>query len=122
MQKLLPVVLLLLAGCAASARQSSIGYPSALAALEDLKSKPGVELREEMGWTVATDRAAYTVWSFTPVGHPAHPAAVKRIVTEKDGAVWMDTKVLCQATRAACDQLVEDFKQLNERTRQSMQR
>ena len=102
--------------------QSGVGYPSAEAALADLKTKPGVEVREEIGWTVATDRASYTVWSFAPAWHPAHPAVVKRTAVERDGAVYVETKVLCQASKQACDALVEDFKQLNERARQSMQR
>lgn len=70
---------------------------------------------------MATDENGnHVLWSFTPEGHAAHPAAVKRTVLEKDGAVFIDMKVLCFGTQAACDKLVEEFKQLNERIKESM--
>lgn len=101
-------------------RESSIGYPSVAAALESLRVRSDVKIREEHGWTVVTDPTANTIWSFTPVGHPAHPAAVKRILIERDGAILMEMKALCQAPKAPCDKLIEDFKVLNEKARRGI--
>jgi hypothetical protein len=125
MRKYLLLLAALLLACASEPLprpQPSIGYPSVEAALADLKSKPGVEVAEQNGWTIVADPAEKTVWSFAPSGHVAYPAAVKRATVEKDGKVWIEMKVLCQAEKAPCDALVEEFKQLNEQIRQSMQR
>ena len=102
---------------------SAIGYPTVAAALAALRTKPGVTIRVEDGWTIAEERAdrSSAVWSFTPQGHPAHPAAVKRTTYEEDGQVWIDMQVLCQAAKAPCDTLVREFQELNDRIRTSLQ-
>jgi len=100
---------------------SSIGYSSVAEALSALKGKAGAQVREQDGWTIVADRESDTVqalWSFTPPGHPAHPAVVKRIVAERDGRVFLDMKVLCQAAKEPCDQLVREFQALNDRLQQ----
>jgi hypothetical protein len=98
------------------APNSTIGYASAAEALAALRVKPGVEISTQKGWTVATDSPARTIWSFTPAAHPAHPAAVKRSVVQQGDQVSLEMKVLCQAGKAACDDLVRDFTALNEAT------
>ena len=90
----------------------TVGYNTVDTALADLRVKPG--------WTIATDREAKTIWSFTPRGHPAFPAVVKRTVTEHDGSVFIRMGILCQSDKLACDQLVVEFNQMNERMRASM--
>ncbi len=104
---------------AAQQPSSGIGYPSVAAALEALKARTGVQIRVEQGWTIVNDKAAGEFWSFTPPGHPAHPAAVKRTVVEKDGNVSMNMNVLCQASKSACDKLVAEFQELNEKVAQA---
>ena len=100
---------------------SSIGYPSVAAALADLHSNPDVKFSVQNGWTIAEDRSHFTLWSFPPEGDPAYPSAVKRTaVQQPDGIVTMDMRILCHSTQAACDKLVEDFKALNERMRESL--
>jgi hypothetical protein len=37
-------------------------------------------------------------------------------------AIYVDMHVLCQAEKAPCDRLVEEFKQLNDGMRRDMQR
>jgi hypothetical protein len=103
------------------AYSSTIGYPTVEAALTDLHSHADVEFREEHGWTTASDKSHNTVWSFPPVGNPAYPSAVKRMVVQDGKGVSMKMDVLCQASQNACDKLVEDFNALNERVKQSMQ-
>jgi hypothetical protein len=102
---------------------SSIGYASVQEALAALKIKPGVQVREENGWTIVADRESdsmQALWSFTGPDHPAHPAVVKRIVAQRDGKVSLEMKVLCQARKEPCDQLVREFQALNERVRQQL--
>lgn|ERR1700733_1168463 len=101
---------------------SGIGYPSVAAALADLHSKPEVIFREEDGWIIAEDRSHYTLWSFATVGDPAYPSAVKRTaVQESGGSVTMNMNILCEAKQDACDRLVANFNELNERARDSLQ-
>ena len=98
---------------------SSIGYPSVAAALADLHSKPEVVFSMQNGWTIAEDRSHSSFWSFPPEGDPAYPSAVKRIVVQTGAGIYLEMKVLCESTQAACDKLVADFNALNERMRNS---
>jgi len=106
------------------APRSSFGYPTVEAALTALRAKPGVDIREREGWIIITDKESGNpaLWSFTPPGHPAHPSAVKRIVTEKDGAVYIEMKVLCQAQKNPCDALVREFQALNDRIKEEQEK
>ncbi len=100
---------------------TSIEYESPQAALEALKNKPGVEIRQNQGWTIVNDQSNRTLWTFTPETHPAHPSAVKRSVLFRDGALYLDLNVLCFSTKDACDNLVREFQALNDRVRSEMQ-
>lgn len=92
---------------------SSIGYPTVAAALEALRARPGVVFTTENGWTIATHEAAYTTWSFAPPGYPANPAVVRRQVVRRGTTIGIEVNVLCEATKAACDDLVRTFAQMN---------
>lgn len=111
---------------AAEAQQSDsgrgIGYPSVAAALEALKARSDVRISVQGGWTIVSDPANKALWSFTPSGHPAHPAAVKRSTVQKDGAVFIDMRALCQAEKHACDKLIAEFRELNDKIRADMER
>ena len=103
---------------------STIGYANVREALEGLRKKPGTQFREQEGWTIVEDRniekKTSTLWSFTPEGHPAHPAVAKRTVYERDGKVWIDLNVHCEAKKEACDQLVREFQALNDRIKEQL--
>jgi len=116
----LTLVALLSAGVRAD--DSSIGYPTVDAALDALRKDPHAQFSTRDGWTIVAteENGNHVLWSFTPKGHSAYPAAVKRTVLEKDGAVLINMQVLCFGTQAGCDKLVADFKELNERIKQSM--
>lgn len=103
--------------------KSAIGYTSVQEALESLKSKPGtsVTVTNPDSWVIIVEPQPYTHWSFTPAGHYAYPAVVRREIKQRDGAIAVEMSALCQAEKTACDKLLEEFKQLNERMRQSMQ-
>jgi hypothetical protein len=92
---------------------STIGYPTPAAALDDLKRHPGVVIKSQNGWTVADDEAAHTIWSFTPSDHPAYPAVVKRQLVQQGGGIAVKMDVLCNGSKAACDDLVRSFQALN---------
>jgi hypothetical protein len=94
---------------------SSIGYPSVEAALAALHARHDVSFSIENGWTIATDTATRTIWSFAPNGSPAYPTAVKRQVVEREGVVSINMDVLCGASKTACDDVVRTFRAINER-------
>lgn len=100
--------------------RQGVGYPTVAAALEALKAKGDVNISVQGGWTIVDDKPANTIWSFTPSNHPAHPAVVKRALFSRDGRVGIEMTALCQAGKAACDTLMEEFKELNVRMGEAM--
>jgi len=92
---------------------SQIGYPTVAAALAALHAKAGVTFKNDGGWTIAEDAESQTVWSFPPPGNAAYPAAVKRQAVQRADGTYIDMAVQCEATKAACDDLVRSFQQLN---------
>jgi hypothetical protein len=105
------------------AGHSTIGYRNVAEALEALRKKPGVTITESNGWIVVDEsesgQSERALWSFSPSTYPAYPAVAKRTVHEKDGKVWIELAVECEATKEACDQMVREFQDLNERAMQS---
>jgi hypothetical protein len=93
--------------------QSTVGHETVAEALKALRSQRGVVFTTENGWLIATDEAAYTIWSFAPQGYPAYPAAVKRQVVPHGNASIIQMNVLCEATKEACDDLVRTFAEMN---------
>ncbi len=91
-------------------------YASVSAALEALRSEPNAQFREQRGWTVVASREddAAVEWFFTPAGHAAHPAVVKRTATERDGIGMIDLVAMCHVEQSACDRLLDDFRQQHE--------
>ena len=72
-------------------------------ALKDLHAKAAVTFRNQNGWIVAEDSAAFTVWLITPPGHPAYPSIVRRMIINKSTGAYMDTAVQCLASKETCD-------------------
>jgi hypothetical protein len=93
--------------------ETNIEYKSVADALQALRARPGVLLTTENGWLIATDEAAYTIWSFAPSSYPAYPAVVKRQVIAKGSGSSMVMSVHCEASKSACDDLVRTFSRLN---------
>jgi|GEM_PF-860482 len=126
--KLRYVVILLLittpfcGSVASDAENSTIGYKSVAAALEALNQDSDSRVSLQEGWTIIQSRENDTtaLWSFTPSSHPAHPAAVKRLTVEENGAVYIRMTALCEASKIECDKLIEQFKALNDRVRENM--
>ena len=97
-------------------------YPSVAAALAALRSRADLVVHQEKGWTGFEDRATLTIWTFTPPGHPAHPAVVKRTVVQEGTTVSLKVTGRCEATKAACDKLMAEFEALNEGIREHVRR
>lgn len=100
------------------AQSASIGYSSVAEALADLKSRNDVIVEVSQGWTTITEANGLTIWSFTPSDHPAYPAVAKRVIFRDQEGWKIKMDILCEADKAACDQLVRDFEALNEQMRQ----
>ena len=110
---------------AAQENSTGVGFKSVQEALDTLKATAGVEITTTQpdGWTVANDSKNNTQWSFTPLGHYAHPAVVKRAIKQSPiGQIYIEMSGLCQAEKEPCDKLMSEFEQLNERMRQNIQR
>jgi hypothetical protein len=107
---------------ATSSGQGSIGYPSVAAALGALRAKSNVRISVQGGWTIVDDHDDLSLWSFTPANHPAYPAAVKRKIIQKDGAIYIEMSALCEASKVECDKLIAEFKALNEKVRERVRK
>jgi hypothetical protein len=90
-----------------------IEYPSVAAALLGLHARRDVVFTMENGWTIATDEVRYTIWSFAPSDYPAYPAVVKRQVIPQGTGSSIEMSVQCEASKAACDDLVRIFSKMN---------
>jgi hypothetical protein len=92
---------------------ADVGYKTvadALAALYKLKSASFSTVR---GWTIVTDEPHFTVWSFAPRSDPSYPSVVKRFVTSSGSGSIVTTRILCESDKAACDNLVREFHNMN---------
>ena len=116
--KIIPLAFLSIsiAFSAFASESSSIGYKTVELALQTLKSKEGANLSIQGGWTIIKDKedSNLVLWSFTPDSHPAHPAAIKRKIVEKNQKIYIQMSALCQAKREDCDKLMQEFEQLNQ--------
>lgn len=90
---------------------ADIGYKTVAQALASLKAMKDVSFSVVRGWTIVTDEAHLTVWSFSPRTDPSYPAVVKRMVTSTGGGSKVTLKVLCEADKTSCDNLVREFSQ-----------
>jgi hypothetical protein len=102
--------------CSADESSVDIRYASVAATLEGLRADPEAQFSEQRGWTVVAsrERDAPVQWFFTPQGHAAHPAVVKRTAAEHDGVGTIELVALCHAEQFACDRLLDDFRQRHE--------
>lgn len=101
---------------------SAIEFATVQDAYDALSADPTATQSDYDGWTIFNQKAdgRYIIWSFTPPDHPVHPTAVRREVVKKDGEVYIDMDVLCHSSRFDCDQLIEQFKQINQNLRRRL--
>ena len=127
MRTLIFTILALVEATAAFAQDaaSGVGYKTVSAALESLRSMSGIDITTTKpdGWTIASDSKNNVQWSFTPPQHYAYPTVVKRALKLRpDGNIYIEMTALCEADKASCDKLIEEFKALNERIGQNVRR
>lgn len=99
-----------------SPEATQFGYPSPEAALAALRERPGVSIYQQGGWTIADDKLNFSLWSFTPPNHPAHPTAIKRVIVKTpNGDISVTMIARCGAEKSACDKLIAEFRAQNDR-------
>jgi len=100
----------------------AVGYPDVATARKALLARTDAQSHlEPNGWLVVYLPAEYTIWTFTPETDPAYPAVVRRIITRgADKNTYINMSVLCEASKAACDNLVRQFGELNEKIKASL--
>ena len=104
-------------------RVGELGFTSVATALKDLEARDGngTIVTHADGWTIINEPLASAQWSFTPNGHYAHPAVVRRTVKRgADGSVSVETASLCEAPEAECSKLLAEFATMNDRIIQSI--
>ncbi len=114
---LIGLLLLLLAnGVMALETLPAIGHETVEEAYEALKIDQNAKASEYEGWYLFTTShdGVYSIWSFTPPEHPAHPSVIKRDIVKKDKKLYINMNALCEAVELNCDLLIESFKQINE--------
>lgn len=108
---------------APSTKVGELGFASVAAALKDLEARDGngTIVTHADGWTVINEPQVSAQWSFTPSGHYAHPAVVRRTIKRTpNGAASVETASLCEAPEAACTRLLAEFAAMNDRITQSL--
>lgn len=125
MRRVISMACLLLACGLARAQQeapsSGIGYADVGTALADLRANQEAEEGDVDGWTwfiLEEVPGQLVIWAFAPYAHPAYPAAVKRTLADRDGALVMETRTLCHATLDACDAMLVDTQARTEEMKQ----
>jgi hypothetical protein len=92
-----------------------VGYKTVAQALASLRQMKDVSFSTVRGWTIVTDEAHLTVWSFAPKTDPSYPAVVKRMVTSTGGGSKVTMNVLCEADKASCANLAREFNNTSSR-------
>ena len=97
-----------------------IGYATVAEALADLKKRTDLTVAQQRGWTVISDEKNHVVWSFPSRSDPAYPSAVRRSIKNENGAAYVNSDILCESTKAACDNLVRQFNELDAQMREAL--
>ncbi len=98
-------------------------YATVKEALAQLEARDGngTIVTHADGWVTVAEPLASAQWSFTPPGHEAHPAVVRRTILRGPGReVRVDTQSICEAPPAACARLLSEFEALNDRIVQAV--
>jgi hypothetical protein len=101
---------------------SDFGYATVARALESMRAKDGVKTSVQAGWTVIEDPSTLSLWSFTSPGHSAHPAAAHRWIVREGDNLLVQSNLLCEGPKPACDAMAVEFGRLDEAVRESLKR
>ena len=117
-------LLLVLASDAAAAKNLCDRAEEAPQALFErlTKSEQLPESFRDNNYVAVNDRATGTVWTFTVAGHPAHPSVVCRRPVPEGSGLTLEMNIQCNAPEAACQKLLRDFQDLNQRMIEAMKK
>lgn len=111
------------AASAPAAAPIPMPYQTVAEALAGLKARDGngtIVTDGGDGWVIINEPMASAQWTFTPAGHAAYPAVVRRVIRRgANRAVSVDVATVCEAPAAACAELVKTFEGMNERITQA---
>ena len=93
-----------------------IDYSSVSETFEKLKKYPSSKISQQDGWSIVSliEKGNHVFWFFAPKENAAHPAVVKKTITVKDGSSETVILTLCEAPKKKCDDLIKQFKNINE--------
>jgi hypothetical protein len=86
------------------------------------KAEKLAETFRDKSYVAISDRATGTVWTFTIAGHPAHPSVVCRRPVPVGDRLELEMNVSCNAPEAACQKLLREFQDLNQRMIEAMKK
>ena len=111
-----------LAGAQQANDSSPIGYASVEEAFTALKADATATMSNHEGWTIFNQKneGIYTLWSFTPDDHPTHPTVIRREIVKRGDEISIKMDALCHSSKLDCDQLIDEFKRINERIKQNL--
>ncbi|MFT5115672.1 MAG: hypothetical protein ACI8P9_005025 [Parasphingorhabdus sp.] len=96
-----------------------IGYATIDDAFDALSADENATKTEYEGWIIFNQKSAgkYILWSFTSEEHGAYPSVVRRDIISKDGKLYIGMNALCYADVFDCNELIDQFKTINENIR-----
>ncbi|MFV9616287.1 MAG: hypothetical protein ACNYZG_10045 [Gammaproteobacteria bacterium] len=114
--KIIIVSLILHSTNVLAGNKNVIEYSSVSEALEKLKKHPSSNVSQQGGWSIVSlkENGNQVIWFFAPKEHAVHPAVVKKTITVKDSGTETVILTLCEAPKQKCDDLIKQFKNLNE--------
>ena len=103
-------------------RSSPVGYATVEEAYIALEADPNAAMTEYEGWTIFNQKneGVYTIWSFTPEDHATHPTVIRRDIVKRGDEVSVEMNALCHSSKFDCDQLIQEFKKINQRIRDNL--
>jgi len=73
------------------------------------------KVMEDANYVAIQDKSDSTMWTFTQKRQFAHPAVVCRTPVTRNDEIFLDMVVNCKGQTEACEQLEQDFRELNAR-------
>ena len=122
----LMTITILISGCSSTPKSTYIDKPplgeKVLQKLARLKQVPELNTKISDGWTIIKTQDGKTVWSFTPPGHPAHPAFFKFKLARKYLIGSLGFDMACEGEYLACVKFAMKLAKANQKVALGMNR
>lgn len=123
---ILMIITLFITGCSSKPESTYIDKPplgeTVLEKLARLKQVPELNTKDSDGWTVVKTQDGKTVWSFTPPGHPAHPAFFRFKLGRQYLMGSLGFTMRCEGEHLACVKLAIELAEANRKVALGMHR